>query len=415
MVAAARASVAVTNLSSKTSTAIAVLFYFIKVTSIANIVSAVANPYTPWRTLSGMDVVYNGDMPLYFTGNASVIFTIHWQGKKKVLKCYTRHNPHLKAIYGNRFLPSELCVSDIMGRRYWVDCLLSDYIEGVTLHEKLCQTPTPAELHELATAFDSMACNILAKEYAHGDLKPENIIICPDGQMKAIDWDAAFVPALSGNTAQEIGTAAYQHPMRNMEFYDKHIDDYSIAYLSTMLHAYATQPEMARYYSQHHQPQQHPRDIYRTRLTYKHISNSSTAPDWLDSVLDMFSARCMARQYHIARMLRDNTPQLFSLKRVFTPIETLSTFDPDLIEANVWHGLWGYCNDKGWVIAPLFDECYDPKYGALQVRLGEYKHLMRSNGKIIVTVSASTRIKIRHSVAYLTAPNEDKPFKEIIL
>ena len=381
--------------------------------SIANIVSAVANPYTPWRTLGGIDVVYNGDMPLYFTGNASVIFTVFWQGQKKVLKCYTRRNPYLKAIYGKRFLAGELCVSDIMGRRHWVDCLLSDYIEGVTLHEKLCQSLTHTELSAIATAFDLMACNLLEQEFAHGDLKPENIIVCPDGQMKAIDWDAAFVPALSGNKAQETGTTAYQHPLRNMELYDKHIDDYSIAYLSTILHAYAANPDMAKFYQQNHHPQQHPRDIYRTRLNYKHISSASTTPDWLDTILDMFAARGMARQYHVARMLRDSAPQLFSLRRIFTPLDTIPATND--MEANVWHGLWGYSNDKGWVIEPLFDECYDPRDGVLQVRLGQYKHLLKYNGEIITTTAASTKIKIRHSVAYLTLPNEDKPFSEIIL
>ena len=388
-------------------------FYFTEVTSIANIVSAVANPYTPWRTLDGITVVYEKDMPLYFTGNSSVIFTAFWQGQKKVLKCYTRHNPHLKAIYGSKFLPAELCVCDIMGRRHWVDCLLTDYIEGVTLHEKLCQNPTPDELKSLAISFDLMARDLLGKELAHGDLKPENIIVCANGEMQAIDWDAAFVPALSGNTAQETGTAAYQHPMRDSKLYDKHIDDYSIAYLSTMLHAYATQPEMAQYYSLHQHPQQHPRDIYRKRRYYRCINDSPSAPDWLDSVLDLFASRCMTRQYHVARMLRDDIPQLFLFQRIFTPIET--TPPTDNMEADVWHGLWGYNNEKGWVIEPLFDECYDPMYGVLLVRLGEYKHLLKSDGEIIITTAASTKIKIRHSVAYLIAPNENKPFKEIIL
>lgn len=387
--------------------------------SIADIVDAVANPYTPWRSLRAVEVVSIDDRPKYITGNASVIFTLIVQGQKKILKCYTRHNPHLKSIYGDKFLPAELCVSNIMGRRYWVDCLLVDYIEGITLHEKLCQPLTPEELQNLATAFDKMAGELLEKEHAHGDIKPENIIVCPDGTMKAIDWDAAFVPTLSGNKALEIGTAAYQHPMRSVELYDKHIDDYSIAYLSTMLHAYAVVPDMAEYYRQHHQPQQHPRDIYHTRLIYNYLRNTSgkanDKADWLAQVIDMFASRCMARQYHVARMLRDNTPQLFSLKRIFNPIEFLSTYDASQMEANVWHGLWGYSNAKGWIIEPLFDECYDPKEGVLQVRLAEYKHLLRSNGEVFATAPASTKIKIRHGVATFTANDQSQPYKEIIL
>ena len=87
-----------------------------------------------------------------------------------------------------------------------------------------------------------MAVGLLDREYAHGDLKPENIIVTPDGDMRAIDWDAAFTPELAGNPAPETGTAAYQHPLRTNELFDKHIDDYSIAMLSTMLHAAASTP-----------------------------------------------------------------------------------------------------------------------------------------------------------------------------
>ena len=139
-------------------------FYFYPMISIADIVSAVANPYTPWRTLGGVDVLRNEGMPVYFTGNASVIFTVMWQGRKRVLKCYTRHNPYLKEIYGKEFFPAELCVSNIMGRRYWIDCLLVNYIEGETLHEKLCQPLSPTELQSLAAAFDMMARRLLENE-----------------------------------------------------------------------------------------------------------------------------------------------------------------------------------------------------------------------------------------------------------
>ncbi len=372
------------------------LFYFTKVTSINDIVDALANPYTPWRTLRGVEVVCCDGMPQFFTGNASVIFRIRHEGKQKILKCYTRRNTHLQAIYGKAFRPAELGVSNILGQRHWVDCLIMDYVEGITLHETLCKPLTSRELQRLATAFDDFAMNLLEKDYAHGDLKPENIIVGEDGTMHAIDWDAAYVPALQGSRAMETGTAAYQHPLRTAELYDKHIDDYSIAFISTLLHAYSTDPRQAEYYRLHHQPQAHPREITRTRPNYNfvHQLHIGTTPErsWLDSTLDSFAARCMARQYRIARLLYDNTPQLFALKRLLTPIPTTSSRD---IEANVAHGLWGYSATEGWVIAPYFDECNDPKEELLLVRLGAYKHLLSMDGKPLFSTPATTKIKIK--------------------
>jgi hypothetical protein len=176
---------------------------------------------------------------------------------------------------------------------------------------------------------------------------------------------------------------------------------------------------MAKYYRQHHQPQIHPRQIYRSRLGYNYVRNitSGTAEqdDWLHTVLNMFAEHCMPRQYHIARMLRDSSPQLFLLKRLFDIPEILTSYDEAQIAANVWHGLWGYSTDAGWVIAPLFDECNDPKGGVLQVRLADYKHLLRCNGEKIATVKASDKVKIHHGVISLHHSSEESPFKEIIL
>ena len=376
--------------------------------SIANIVDALSNPYTPWRSLRNVEVVCCDGMPQYFTGNASVIFHIRLNGDIKILKCYTRHNAHLKAIYGERFLPAELCVTNILGQRHWVDCLVADYVEGATLHEMLRQPLGKQQLQRLAEEFDRFAANLLDREFAHGDLKPENIIVGKDGVMRAIDWDAAFVPALDGNKALEIGTAAYQHPLRTTELYDKHIDDYSIAFISTLLHTYAADPKQAEHYRQHHEPQAHPRNISRPKANYNfvHLLNLDAQPkrNWLDATLDMFSARAMAREYRIARLLYDNTPQLFSLKRLFHNYVTTTSHND--MEADVLHGLWGYKLRDRWAIAPLFDECNDPKEELLQVRLGGYRHLLSLSGRRLYTAPATARIRIKGDIITVTHPDQ---------
>ncbi|UKI39907.1 MAG: hypothetical protein L6V35_04035 [Alistipes putredinis] len=89
-----------------------------------------------------------------------------------------------------------------------------------------------------------MCARLLKEEWAHGDLKPDNIIITPSGHGRLIDYDAAYVPDSGFDSTPEIGTPAYQHPLRDTGMYDKHIDDYPSALLSANLHLIALAPHL---------------------------------------------------------------------------------------------------------------------------------------------------------------------------
>ena len=105
-----------------------------------------------------------------------------------------------------------------------------------------------AHLSNLARQFDRLALELLESDWAHGDLKPENILLDESGTLRPVDFDAMFLPVFAGEKSPELGTAAYQHPGRTAEDFDASIDDYSIATISTTLHALALEPGLlARY------------------------------------------------------------------------------------------------------------------------------------------------------------------------
>ena len=346
---------------------------------ISNIVDSLAGPFTLWRRLKGVEIVCHKGRPIYSAGNVSVVFQAWHEGVKKSLKCYIRTSPNLPHIYKSDFYAKELCVFDIAGRRTWVDCLLTPYVEGITLDEAICKAESKEEFEALAEEFDRMAEWLLDKPFAHGDLKPENIIVREDGKMRAIDWDAAYMPELNQNATTERGTAAYQHPLRGSEMYDKHIDDYSIAMLSTMLHLYAVKPAMSAYFKSHHEP----------KLSSKAIIGHTT--EEFDSILDLFALRGMARAYQIAKMLRSRHAQLFDLKRIMG-IKCVEESD-SAIELEEEGGLWGYRNAQGWVVAPMYDMGFDPMDGIALVKLGDYHHFITMDGRSLKSFPASVKIK----------------------
>lgn len=340
---------------------------------IIDIVDAVSAPYTVWRTLRGIEPLCHNGRATFITGNAAVTFTVMHEGRKKILKCYTRSNPYLREIYGSKYYPNELCVISLTGSQMWVDCLLYDYIEGISLDEAICAARDCHDIALLARAFDTMACHILAGSTSHGDLKPENIIVTPSLEMIPIDYDSAFTPSLAGKPATEVGTAGYQHPARDTRFFDKHLDDYSIAIISTLLHIAATDFSIVERFRDTHENPLQPRDIVAGKCSY------------LSTHTETFARRGDAIRYRIASMLTSAWPRLFNLEHTlrFSQAENLATSTEGayLDEEN---GLWGCRNDEGWIIPPLYDSGLDPVEGYMIAMLGGYAHLISiTEGRVV--------------------------------
>ena len=353
--------------------------------TIADIVDAVAAPYTVWRTLHGLEPEMCEGRPRFVVGNAAVSFVVRYEEHRYMLKCYTRHSDRLPAIYGEAFRAKELCVIDFAGRYHWVDCLLMEYIEGRSLDEVLATATTAEEYTALAEAFDRMALGILRSERAHGDLKPENIIVGEDGQMKAIDWDAAFVPTLAGCQAQETGTAAYQHPLRDMSFYDKHIDDYSIAFISTLLHLAAVRPEALSGYATHREPPIHPREL---------ISRGGwTSTDVHRQIVEEFARRGMAREYQVAMLLRSPFVRLSDLEDIFSATRAISeSIDHPTLEFDS-RGRWGVQSAGEWILPPFYTSAIGISEGVALLGLGAYRHFVRlSDGVVLASFDEEANV-----------------------
>jgi hypothetical protein len=113
---------------------------------VTDYVRTVENPHGMFRTLGEVAVERNvyGEVELH-SGNNSVIFTYRNGGAKRFLKCYTRRNPYLRAIYRYieqnsppllprlRLLQDELYVSSLSGEAGWVDIVEGEWLAGDTL------------------------------------------------------------------------------------------------------------------------------------------------------------------------------------------------------------------------------------------------------------------------------------------
>ncbi|SOD90009.1 WG repeat-containing protein [Spirosoma fluviale] len=210
--------------------------------------------------------VRKADGQLYFSsGNFAVVFRMNdlQTGKQMALRCFLRdvagRRERIRAI--GRYLtenpsaylipftlyPNELWVDTRFGQEHEFDVVLMPWVDGQTLSQYVadcCRNQQSQKLEQLAHRFDELVRWLLNQPFAHGDLKADNILIRPDGQLVLIDYDGCFVPELAGQKATETGTLPYRHPARTSAHFDRNLDDFSLLALSLELHALSRLPEL---------------------------------------------------------------------------------------------------------------------------------------------------------------------------
>lgn len=337
----------------------------------------------------------------YSVGNSGVVFKIIVHGEQKLLKCYTRPKYNLREIYGNKLLANELFIyTDYHSNGRWVDVVMDDWIEGKTLQtgiDEAVESGDITELAMLATKFDRLALELLGRDWAHGDLNPENILIDREGELRLIDFDSVYLPQFAGQTSQELGTLAFQHPLRTIQLFDRTIDDYSIALISTALHAISIDKTILQRYRLEEGLLFNPAEI---------LDHSSVA---LKEVLELFSERGMTPQYRIALLLYSHTPTLFGLQPLMDYAVNGVRRRADTMEIFVQNGLWGYRRaetldnhnyeiegaeaDDRVVIPAIYDSGFDFSEGLAAVQTGGKWHFIDLTGHVVIDCHTYDAVK----------------------
>ena len=93
-----------------------------------------------------------------------------------------------------------------------------EWAEGETLCDFIKHNLQDARcLKTAAVEFQKMVAALHAHQISHGDLQDGNILLKRNGtdvEIKLIDYDSVFVPALRGQPDNIVGVPAYQHPQR---------------------------------------------------------------------------------------------------------------------------------------------------------------------------------------------------------
>jgi hypothetical protein len=126
--------------------------------------------------------------------------------------------------------------------------LVMEWVDGPTLDVYLDEVIGKKEiiLH-LADQWLKLVKNLGEAQIAHGDLQHGNIIV-QNGSLRLVDLDGMYVPSMKGWNAIELGHRHYQHPLRDVFFFDNRLDNFSALVIHLSLIAVAENPQLWREY-----------------------------------------------------------------------------------------------------------------------------------------------------------------------
>lgn len=235
---------------------------------ISEYIEAIKSAEDNFKELTNLRPVLDDDgQPIMTSGNFAVVFKMKdiETGKFYALKCFTKEQEGREEAYHQiaeelecvespflisiQYLDKDLFVDTDQTTETEFPVLLMDWVEGKTLDKYLRENLNDKyALEMLAYRFSQLAQWLIPQPFAHGDLKPDNILVLEDGNLVLVDYDGMYVPAMKGQKARELGSPDFRHPLRTENDFDEQIDDFPITSILLSLKALSINPGLLEKY-----------------------------------------------------------------------------------------------------------------------------------------------------------------------
>ena len=297
--------------------------------------------------------------PYRSSGAFAVVFKMKDEqtGKCYALKCFTEEqegraeayrqiaeelefvdSPYITSV---KYLEKELFVdSNCEDEEFLV--LLMNWIEGETMETYVAANYTDTHaMSMLCYRFCKMAAWLRSQSFAHGDIKPDNIMVRPDGTLTLVDYDGMFVPAMKGQKSPTVGTKDFSHPLRTINDFDETIDDFALASIALSLKAISLNPSLLKTYGASDR-------LLFSAADYLDLSKSKTFTA-LQGLLADEEARTLLAMFLLASAKKDLSMCSFRLFCVQKPKEEVwSTEVTDEDIKNAVEDKFGVKYSKDW-------------------------------------------------------------------
>ena len=235
---------------------------------ISEYIDAILSAEDNMATLNNLSPVLDDrGRPMMSSGNFAVVFKMKSvdTGRCYAIKCFIKDQEGRAEAYQRiseelefvsspyllhvQYLKNELFVDTTQTDQEEFPVLKMEWMEGKPLDAYLRENIYDSYALEMLTyRFCRMGAYLLSQPFAHGDLKPDNILVRENGELALVDYDGMFVPSMEGQKARELGSPDFRHPLRDENQFDSHIDDFAIASMALSLKAIALDPSLLEKY-----------------------------------------------------------------------------------------------------------------------------------------------------------------------
>jgi hypothetical protein len=194
-------------------------------------------------------------LPKPRSGNFAVVYKVDCGSRSWAVKCFTGRVPdqqrrydaisaHLRAAMLPYMVDFDYLREGIRLRGQRFPLLKMEWVSGDPLIRYVqSRLRDPASILALASRWVAMMKALRVARIAHGDLQHGNVLVV-GGDLKLVDYDGMFVPALAGERPTEDGHPNYQHPGRATMRFGPDLDNFSSWTIYVSLVALSIDPSL---------------------------------------------------------------------------------------------------------------------------------------------------------------------------
>ncbi len=172
------------------------------------------------------------------TGMFASVYRIHCLDRDWAVRCFLHNIPDQAWRYAQLedklrhtglpyFLEFEFQRNGINSQENVFPIVKMEWCDGEPLDRWIHRNlHSPESLNELAHKWALMIQDLQNHCVAHGDLQHGNVLVS-NGELKLVDYDGMYVPALAEMGTNELGHPNYQHPGRNSSHFGPYLDHFS--------------------------------------------------------------------------------------------------------------------------------------------------------------------------------------------